>query len=115
MNEISVNLYCVLMRSGIQIWVESEKAENLRDLLVQITAHKFVKFEDQVFNTADLEGVYNAETMNSLTRRKNGQWLCRYDKWHDRKEECGCLSEEAQRKRAAFRANYHAQYGFDPL
>lgn len=88
--EISVNLMCIKMRSGVTIWMEKAKAEKLQDILDGITNHKFIRYEGQSFNTADLEGVYDASTMDAFTRRRNGQWQCVKGAWHDRHQECGC-------------------------
>jgi len=96
--EISKNLMCISMRSGVEIWVEGEKAELLQDILENISQHKFIRFEDQTFNTADLVGVFSAGTMGDATRRKNNQWQCHQGTWHEKSEKCGCasLSEKAE-------------------
>lgn len=92
--ELSKNLKCVLMRSGVRIWVEEERAANLQEALKGITQHKFIFFEGESFNTADLEGVYKATTMAELTRRKNGDWQCDYGEWHKKFSECGCRPKD---------------------
>jgi hypothetical protein len=28
--------------------------------------------------------------MEDYTRRKNGQWKCKYGNWHDKGEKCNC-------------------------
>ena len=70
MNQLSKKLMCVQMRSGVEIWVEQEKSDRLQSILTGITSSKFVLFEGQTFNTADVVGVFSAETMSDLTRRK---------------------------------------------
>lgn len=114
-NELSKKLFCVLMRSGVQIWVEQERAQNLQNALDAISSHKFVRFEEQTFNTADLEGVYSASTMQELTRRKNGEWQCQRGTWHQKKDECHCKSPEQIELIRKNREEYFAQYGAYPL
>lgn len=94
MNEISKKLMCVQMRSGVEIWVEAEKAERLQDILEHLNQHKFIRFEDQTFNTADVVGVFTASSMSDLTRRKSGAWKCQHGEWHDKGEKCGCIGRE---------------------
>ena len=93
MTEISVNLMCISIRSGVQIWVEQSRAATLQCILSTLTQHKFVEFEGQTFNTADLVGVFTPESMDELTRRKNGQWQCKHGEWHGRGEDCECGRE----------------------
>ena len=85
--ELSKNLMCIKMRSGIEIWIEKEKAQKLIDLL-GTTKTKFVEIENEIINSVDIEGVFSPKTIEDLTRRKNGQWKCSYGYWHNRGEEC---------------------------
>lgn len=91
--QLSKNLMCIQMRSGVEIWLEQEKADKLQSGLQNITQNKFVAHDGQTINTADIVGVFNAITMEGNTRRKNGQWSCHLGSWHERKEECSCRSE----------------------
>ena len=91
--ELSKSLKCILMRSGVRIWMEEAKTNKLQDVLDSITQHKFIRFEGQSFNTADLEGVYYASSMEDLTRHKNGQWQCQKGTWHEKRQDCDCVSK----------------------
>ena len=91
MNELTKNLVCVCLRNGAEIWVEMEKAEALEKLLTETTGKPFVKFGDEVFNTADVVGILSAKTMEATTRRKNGEWQCKYGKWHGKRDKCECV------------------------
>ena len=87
--ELSKKLVAIVMRNGAEIWIENEKANQLKHLL-GTTKTKFVEIEDEIINSADLVGIFKAETMEDITRRKNGQWKCEYGAWHDKFEKCGC-------------------------
>ena len=115
MNTLSKKLCCILMRSGVQIWVEQERAESLQVVLQATQNHKFVRFEGETFNTADLEGVYSAQTMENLTRRKNGEWQCHEGIWHIRSEKCKCPSSEMIKRQQAVEQEHLKQYGMRPL
>ena len=76
------------MRSGIQIWLEKERTDNLLALLSNSQESKFIDLENQLINTADISGIFTSEIMDEYTRRKNGQWKCSLDEWHDKGEKC---------------------------
>lgn len=93
MNELSKELMCVQIRSGVEIWVEKDRAANLMKLLTTADT-KFIEFDGQIFNRADIVGVFTATTMEELTRRKNGQWKCAKGAWHDKRQDCECRRSE---------------------
>jgi hypothetical protein len=35
-------------------------------------------------------GVFTAAEMEDLTRRKNGQWKCKWETWHELRQDCDC-------------------------
>lgn len=91
--EISKNLMCVQIRNGIELWVEAEKAQEFqKDLVGGLKG--FCQFDGQIINTADVVGIFNAQTIESFTRRKNGEWFCKSQAWHGRGEKCECSSLE---------------------
>lgn len=85
--ELAKNLICISMRNGIQIWVDEEKVDALQ---AQMEKAKFIKISNQIINTADIVGIFNAETMQETTRHKNGQWKCNQGQWHEKFEKCEC-------------------------
>lgn len=90
MNELSKELRCVSVRGGVEIWVEKERVEQLEKILTSSDRHGFIKFGDEVVNTADVVGIFTPATMEEVTRRKNGEWKCKQGNWHERREKCGC-------------------------
>jgi len=90
MTQLSKALMCVQMRSGVEMWLEADKAEKLQEVLQGITGSKFIRHEGQTINTADIVGVFTAQTMADHTRRKNGQWKCAKGAWHDKRQDCEC-------------------------
>lgn len=84
------------MRSGVEIWIEAERAENLQNALQGITQSKFIRHDGQTINTADIVGIFYASTMAEHTRRKNGEWQCPSGTWHKRKEDCECTKTQVE-------------------
>ena len=89
---------CVQMRSGVQIWEERENILKLQQILESIDSSKFVSFGEQTINTADIVGIFTAETMADYTRRKNGEWQCAYGEWHEKFDKCFCAEVEERMK-----------------
>jgi len=85
--EITDKVKCVVMRSGVEVWISQEQSEKLRVLLDKNV--KFVELEDETINTADIIGIFKAESVEDMRRRKHGEWKCKYGYWHDFKEQCG--------------------------
>jgi hypothetical protein len=113
-NELSKSLMCVQMRSGVEIWLEEDKASNLQNALQSITTSKFVMLPDgrQTINTADIVGVFLASTMEETTRRKLGEWKCASGNWHQKKGECSCRdSVRTDEQEAFFRENGYYKIG----
>jgi len=86
MNDLSKNLYCLVMRNGIQIWKEKERLEKI--MLSLGSGQRFVEIDGEFVNTADILGIFTPQTMEELNRRKNGQWKCEYGQWHERHDKC---------------------------
>ncbi len=92
--DVSKNLFCIVLRGGMEVWLEQDRATALQDVLQRITSSKFIMVDDQTLNTADITGVFKAATMADATRRKNGQWSCQHGGWHDKGEQCGCIAKD---------------------
>lgn len=115
MQELSKKLMCISLRNGIEIWEEDEKTQKLQQLLSTIKVSTFVHFQDQTINTADIVGIFNPNTMDDHTRRKNGQWKCVGNEWHDKGQKCECLNEEQEKIKQENRQKFYEQYGYFPL
>jgi hypothetical protein len=94
MNDVSINLCCIVIRNGVEIWLEHDRASNFIDHLEKQTNHRFIRLGNELINSADIVGIFTAPTMEEVTRRKNGQWKCKKGIWHERKQECECRSKE---------------------
>jgi len=90
MKQLSKNLKCIRMRSSVEIWVEDDRIQELKKIINGIKTSKFIDIGDDWINTADIEGIYSPKTMEDFTKRKNGQWLCKYGIYHNRYEKCNC-------------------------
>jgi hypothetical protein len=99
MNELSKNLLCIQIRSGVEIWQEQDKIKKLQEALSVIKQSTFIHFGDMTINSADVVGIFDAKTMEDSTNRKNGMWKCVSGEWHGKYEKCECSSLEAYIKK----------------
>ena len=92
--QLTKRLLCISMRNNVEIWVEEDRAKNLVETLERSTSHKFIRVDSELLNSADVVGVFTAQTMSDATRRKNGMWQCSQGNWHDKGErDCSCLDK----------------------
>lgn len=82
---------CVLIRSGLEIWIEEDRAEKLILALKQPDAPRFININGQLVNTYEVLGVFTPDAMEERTRRKNGEWLCKKGRWHEKHQKCECV------------------------
>ena len=114
MREISKKQRCVMMRNGVELWLEETLAQKFENILENARESKFILFQNRVINTADCTGIYLPEDMEALTRRKNGQWQCQYGIWHEKRELCHCISQEEKERRRQYQEQFHKERGYYP-
>jgi hypothetical protein len=79
----------VRMKSGIEIWVDSEKATKVMEYL-QSQKTGFGMVENRLINLVEIEGIFNPVDLEDLKRTKLGQRKCNYGNWHGKDENCEC-------------------------
>jgi hypothetical protein len=89
-NELAKQQKCVLLRTNIEVWIDKEKADKLLGILNQTSQSKFIEFDNQVFNTSDIVGVFDPITIEEMHNFKRGWWKCDYKNWHTKYETCEC-------------------------
>lgn len=94
MNELSKDLRCIFIRNGVEIWIEAERVERIKELLLHSQNSKFFEIDGKFVNVADIVGIFTAKDMEEMTRRKNGEWKCKYNRWHARGNKCECKVDE---------------------
>ncbi len=53
-HEVSKNLLCIVMRNGIEVWIDGEKSEQLNSLMEK---QRFIKIGNKVLNVRDISGI----------------------------------------------------------
>ena len=85
---------CVLVRGGLEIWIDATKADALYEAIKSPTAPKYIKIEGQVINTFEVIGILTPDAMEDKQRRKNGQWKCNKNTWHEKGQICSCVERK---------------------
>lgn len=80
---------CLLMRNGIEIWLESEKAIVVGNIW-EANPKAALKIGDRILNAVDIMGIFLPEDLEDYHRTKRGQWKCKYNTWHNREDDCAC-------------------------
>lgn len=94
-NQVSKSLRVILMRSGIEIWLEDDRIANVQKLLITMQSHKFIEIDDRTINTADISGIFTPQDIEEMTKRKNGNWKCKTGNWHTKKDPfCECWKDD---------------------
>ena len=88
--ELTTTEKVIVMKGGLAIFLSAERAKVAEDILASGTGHRFLQIDDRTINSAEIEGIYGAEQYAELQRVKNGEYKCRYGKWHQKREVCEC-------------------------
>jgi predicted transcriptional regulator len=90
MQEITKKQQMIQMRSGIELYIDEEKSIKLQRVLQEIKESKFIQFENQTLNTADIVGIFDIDTVENAKRQKRGEWQCEKGEWHAKFDKCEC-------------------------
>jgi len=88
MKELMKAQSCIILRNGMQIWIDTDKTDILQDKLQTITGSKFIKVENKTINSADITGIFPAADLDEFIRIKRGEWKCKKGQWHAKGEQC---------------------------
>lgn len=81
---------CLYLRNSVELWIDDDKAERVKQDLMSGNVGNFIKVENRVINVKEIVGIFSAQELDDLKRRKNGQWKCEYGAWHNKFEVCDC-------------------------
>lgn len=90
MTELAKQQVCVLIRGGLELWIDADRSDVLQEALSD-TSKRFLKISGQVVNPFEVLGIFTPDAMEDRSRRKNGQWKCMKGKWHEKATGCGCV------------------------
>ena len=88
MNTPALQQKCVLIRGNVEFWLEHERAKVLEAALAKPNLPHFIEINGQHVNTFEIIGVFTPDAIDERRRRANGQWTCKWGKWHEKGEKC---------------------------
>lgn len=90
-NELSIKLKCLKTHSGVELWIDENRAEQLFKILERPDCPQFFRFDGRMISKGDIAGIYLATDLEDNTRRKNGQWKCmKCGRWNLKGKQCEC-------------------------
>lgn len=88
-NELATSQVCVIIRGDVELWIKAERRAELEAALND-KDKRFVKINGQLVNTFEITGVFTPDMVEERTRRKNGEWKCQKNTWHEKGQSCHC-------------------------
>lgn len=93
-HELSTDLLdqmCILIRGGIEIWIEKDEAEVLMKAIEENKVQRFIRINNQFINVADIQGIFPYESIKEREEKSNETWVCRNQVTHNKREYCHCF------------------------
>ena len=104
----------IILEGNIELWIDADRAEKLVNEIKQVNFDDTFDYEGRTFAKRIFKGVFLPEDIENATRRKNGQWQCKYKKWHDRGEKCVCIDPKEKIKREEYKQKFYQEHGYYP-
>ena len=92
--EIANKQKVLVTRDGIEIWLDEEKWKKI-EYAIDNQIGQFYEIDGRRLSKADIR-IFLPEDIENRNRRRNGQWICKYSKWHERNEKCECHKNKIQ-------------------
>lgn len=89
MNELANPQVCILTYTDIEIWIDEAESQSIRQAASAPDA-KFIEVRGQFIAISAIAGIHTPTFMEEKTRRKNGQWKCKQNQWHEKNKPCDC-------------------------
>ena len=83
---------CVVLFSGKEIWLDDDRAKAIADSCERGAG--MVRIDDSMINVSAIEGIFNPQQMDDHRKIKSGMAKCEYMKWHDKFDECTCMTPD---------------------
>lgn len=87
--EVTKNFVCVLLKNGIEIWLEKDRTDNLKSLM-ESNSVNYLDLDGETISKNQIAGIFTPQRMDEYTRRRNGEWKCGYEIWHEKNKNCYC-------------------------
>ena len=84
--ELTDKTMVVVSRLG-DFWVTPKRAASIMNIK-QHDPGSSIELDGNLLSVASIDGVVTAETYETLNLKRRGGWQCRYQKWHERGQQC---------------------------
>lgn len=80
---------CLIMRNGIELWLDEDKAESVGSSLLS-NSKGIMKIDGRFINSVDIIGIFTPADLEEYRKIKRGMWKCKYNCWHEKEGICEC-------------------------
>lgn len=88
-SNLDIPKMCLLLRNGIEVWVDAERSRVIADDW-RTQGKGVIVVNDCYVNTVDIMGFFTPAALDDHHRRRQGQWQCKHGAWHERDGVCEC-------------------------
>jgi len=85
--ELTKEQVCIITQNRAEIWMDKDKLPMILAAIRNETG--LIEINGNYINPKHIE-ILTAQEMENITRRKNGQWQCKWGKWHEQRQRCLC-------------------------
>jgi len=92
-NQLAKPQHCILLKNGIQIWIDDQKLP-IVDAILGDKTKDFILIEGERIGRYEISGIFSPQGMESITRKNNGEWQCHKGTWHEKGHQCSCKPQK---------------------
>jgi hypothetical protein len=95
-NEIAKKQLVLLLKNGLEIWMDETRALYVQKSLLESKAQFFSLEEEglKMQSIHNIEGLYTPEQLSEIKKSKQGYWRCEFKKLHERGSSCNCIERK---------------------
>ena len=76
----------LLLKNGLRYFLNNIEY----GLVYKAMKGEFMEVQGDIISTSQIEGIFTPDKVEEADKRRRGMWMCRYNKWHSRQDNCEC-------------------------
>ena len=84
---ITDKLYILVLKGNVRIWLNKKEFEGAKESIRQEIA--FIEIGGKIISKDAILYIVPRAELDEAEKIKRGEWKCKFDKWHERNQECG--------------------------
>lgn len=83
-NKLDLQKKVLLLKSGLRYFLLPEEVDKLN------LKTNYIQLQGDIISTSTIEGIFNPDKVEEADKRRRGMWKCKYNKWHNKMDNCEC-------------------------